>query len=95
MLGCDLCHCGDLCDKCGICVVLGRQPPEVDPGLGDGIGDDDLDDGIDDDIINDGLDDYDVIDDGINGEGELRYDMLWARNQRKIKYAGAKMERAS
>jgi hypothetical protein len=28
---------------------------------------------------------------GGDGEGELGYEMLWARNQRKVEYAGAKM----
>jgi hypothetical protein len=31
----------------------------------------------------------------MDGKGELRYEMLWARNRRKVEYAGAKMERAS
>jgi hypothetical protein len=67
---------------------------------GDGLRDDCLDDGFDDDGIDEGgigddrLDDY-GIDDGIDGEGELRYEILWAGNRRKIEYAEAKTERAS
>jgi hypothetical protein len=45
-------------------------------------------------VIDDDLDD-DVIDDRLDGQGELRYKMLLARNRRKAEYAGAKMERAS
>jgi hypothetical protein len=44
--------------------------------------------GIDYDGVPDDVDD-DVVDDGINGE--LRYEMLLARNRRKLEYAGAKM----
>jgi hypothetical protein len=53
-----------------------------------------LDDGLNDDVIDHGIDDgldYDLDDDGIDGEGELRYEMLWARNRQKVEYAGAKM----
>jgi hypothetical protein len=61
-----------------------------------------IDEGVDDGM-DDGLND-DCIDAGIDGEGELRCEMLWARNRRKVEYAGAKkmafvmmasMERAS
>jgi hypothetical protein len=50
--------------------------------------------GIDHDGVPDDVDD-DVIDDGMDGEGELRYEMLLARNRYKLEYAGAKMGRAT
>jgi hypothetical protein len=63
----------------------------MDDGVGDDCIDDDvIDDGLDDGVMNEGLDDY-GIDDDVGGEGELRYEMLWARDRRKVEYAGAKM----
>jgi hypothetical protein len=41
-------------------------------------------------IMHDGLPD-DVDDDGIDGEGELRYEIFLARNRRNLEYAGSKM----
>jgi hypothetical protein len=66
---------------------MGTEPAEVRVRRGK---DYDIDDGARDD----GLDDY-RIDDGIDGEGELRCEMLWARNRRKLEYAGPMIERTS
>jgi hypothetical protein len=41
---------------------------------------------MDDDVLNDCLDDY-----GVDGEGELRCEVLWAWNRRKLDYARAKI----
>jgi hypothetical protein len=62
----------------GVVVVLS---PIRGPGK-----DDYIDDGINDGLSDDGIDD-DVID----GQGELRSEMLWVRNWRKVEYPGAKM----
>jgi hypothetical protein len=65
---------------------MGTEPAEVRVRRGKGY---DIDDGIcNDGVRDDGLDDYGV-DDGIDGEGELRYEMLWAQNRRKLEYPGA------
>jgi hypothetical protein len=75
-----------------------NSPKSDDDVMNDGVDDDGLDRDRIADVINDGVDDYGiddgtdgVIGDGIDGEGEPRYEMLWTRNWRKVEYAGAKM----
>jgi hypothetical protein len=69
---------------------MGTEPAEVrlrrgkDYDIDDGV----RDDGLDDYVINNGADDDGFRDDGLDGEGELRYEMLWAWNRRKLEYAG-------
>jgi hypothetical protein len=62
-----------------------------DDGLGDDVnGDRSHEDGLDNYLIY-RRDGYGIDDDGIDGECELRYEMLFARYRYKLEYAGAKM----
>jgi hypothetical protein len=49
-----------------------------------------MDDRLRDDGIDQGFDD-DYIDEGMDGECQLRYEMLLARNRQKLESAGAQM----